>query len=221
MERNLLMREALAGVRPVFAICRRNPHPSLMSPTYYTARLDSSNKSTSLVLFADRVHADAVAASLEDHFYGCGSFPTAHTDLLLTRDQREPRGAEVHVREVRLDEFVRVTRGSEVRMAIAYDVTWAASHAMFRTCTLRMRAGTTDKAAWLQKRIDAVPTGSIVPIVPRRASSTRSHGPRGLRGPHALEALLPKPKPKRSTATRAAMDQMWCLVLVFFRIMFD
>lgn len=210
MERNLVMREALAGVRPVFAICRRNPQPSLLSPTYYTARLDSKDKgqSTSVVLFAERVHADAVAASLEEHFYSCGSFPTTSADVLLKRGHREPRGAEVHVREVRLDEFVRTTRGSEVPMAIAYEVTWSASHAMFRTCTLRMRASSTDKAAWLDKRIEAVPDGSI--ILPKKKKKS----------PHSLDRLLPKPKPKRSRATQAAMEQMWCLVLVFFRILY-
>lgn len=193
------LNEALAGQRPVFAVCRRTASPG-RGIVYYTTRMHT--RETRLVLFAEHEHARALAASLEHHYKSYGRFPSS-ADLELRADAISRDWDELFttVREVRLDEFVRQTHGADVPMAIAYDVTWTASHAMFKTCNLRMKAKTLDRVAFLEKRLaaDAVTTD---------ASATA-----GL-------MLAKKPSPPKPDVAHAALEQVWILMLLLMRIVF-
>lgn len=205
------LNEALAGQRPVFAVCRRTASPN-RSIVYYTTRMQSHE--TRLVLFAEHEHARALAASLEDHYKIHGRFPSSAGLQLRTETiSRDWDELFTTVREVRLDEFVRQTHGADVPMAIAYDVTWTASHAMFKTCNLRMKAKPLDRVAFLEKRLaaDAV-TG---PPLTAGASAT---GPAGSIVPGLLLAKKPERVVARSAIT--AMDHVWLLMLILIHIAF-
>ena len=206
------LNQALAGQRPVFAVCRRTASPN-RSIMYYTTRMQSHE--TRLVLFAEHEHARVLAASLEDHYKVHGRFPSS-AGLQLRADAISRDWDELFttVRELRLDEFVRQTHGADVPMAIAYDVTWTASHAMYKTCNLRMKTKPLDRVAFLEKRMaaDAV-TGT--PPLNAGASAT---GPLGSIVPALLLAKKPERPPQPPTA--AALDHVWLLMLMLMRIMF-
>ena len=209
------LNEALAGQRPVFAVCQRvsSPHRSLV---YYTTRMQS--RETRLVLFAEHEHARALAASLEDHFKVHGRFPSSQGGLELRADAISKDWDELFttVREVRLDEFVRQTHGADVPMAIAYDVTWTASHAMFKTCNLRMKAKPLDRVAFLEKRMAADAVAG--PPLTAGASAT---GPLGSIVPGLLLARKPeRPPPAQPPPAAAALDHVWLLMLMLMRILF-
>ena len=222
------LNEALAGQRPVFAVCRRAVSPG-RSLVYYTTRMQS--RETRLVLFAEHEHARALAASLEHHYKHHGRFPSSsalelRTDAIF-RDSWEELFTTV--REVRLDEFVRQTHGSDVPMAIAYDVQWGASRALFKTCNLRMTAKPLDKVAFLEKRMAA----EAVTGAPLNAGASAT-GPLGSIVPGLLLAKkpeLPKSLKKAKTKSRqplaqppppvhAALDHVWLLMLMLMRIVF-
>lgn len=216
------LNEALAGQRPVFAVCRRTVSPG-RGLVYYTTRMHS--RETRLVLFAEHEHARALAASLEDYYKNHGRFPSS-SDLELRADAiaRDWEELFTTVREVRLDEFVRQTHGADVPMAIAYDVKWTASHAMFKTCNLRMNAKPLDRVAFLEKRMAA----EAVTGAPLNAG-TSATGPIGSLVPGLLLARKPelpkKPESRQPLAqpapATAGLDQVWLLMLMLMRIVFE
>ena len=199
------LNQALAGQRPVFAVCRRTASPN-RSIVYYTTRMQSHE--TRLVLFAEHEHARALAATLDDHYKNHGRY-TSCAGLKLRADAISRGWDELFttVREVRLDEFVRQTHGADVPMAIAYDVTWTASHAMFKTCNLRMKAKPLDRVAFLEKRLAA---DAVTGVLNAGASAT---GPLG-------SSVAKKPEKVVARSAITALDHVWLLMLMLIHIAF-
>lgn len=217
------LNEALAGQRPVFAVCRRAASPQ-RSIVYYTARMQS--RETRLVLFAEHAHARALAASLEDHYKTHGRFPSSSA-LELRADAVCQEWDELFttVREVRLDEFVRQTHGADVPMAIAYDVTWTASHAMFKTFNVRMKAEPLDRVAFLEKRLAAVPLDAGAPATgPLGSTIVPGLATKPARRPWQGDVPAGRPGSRqplaRSSATTTPLDHVWLLMLMLMRIAF-